>query len=129
MKPSSSMWLTMIPISSMWPANITRGRPSGLSVANELPATSVSTLSAKRSASARQTRAGAASKADGPGVSRRDVRKASDSGVMVVDDIWDAKGRGHGRQCLAPAAVENPTGHQVFTTEAQRAQRAQRAQS
>ena len=29
-KPSSSMWVTMTPISSMCPANITRGRPSAV---------------------------------------------------------------------------------------------------
>jgi hypothetical protein len=72
----------MRPISSMCPANMTRGRPAPLSVANEFPATSARTSSAKRCASARHTRAGAASKAEGPGVSSRDLRKASDSGVM-----------------------------------------------
>ena len=68
----------------MWPANMTRGRPPGFRVAKELPATSARTSSASGSASARQTRAGAASKAEGPGVSSRDLRKASDSGVMAA---------------------------------------------
>jgi len=75
------MWVTMIPISSMCPANMSRGRPSGFRVAKELPPTSAVTESTSFSASALQIRAGAASNDEGPGVSSRDFRKASDSGV------------------------------------------------
>ena len=82
MKPSSSMWVTITPISSMWPASITRGRPPGFTIAYELPATSARTSSAKDCASFRHARAGAASKDEGPGVSSRDLRNARDSGVM-----------------------------------------------
>src|ERR671914_2560107 len=69
----------MTPISSMWPANITRGPPFPPTCASELPATSACTDWANRPASARQTRAGAASKAEGPGVSSSRLRNASDS--------------------------------------------------
>src|SRR5690242_6094270 len=99
------MCVTMTPISSMCPANITRGRPAPLSVANEFPATSPRTSSAKRCASVRQSRAGAASNADGPGVSSSDLRKASDSGVMVIG--WKSdKGRGHDPTCLPLGATQ-----------------------
>ena len=76
------MWVTMIPISSMCPANMSLGLPSGFNVAKELPPTSAWTESATFLASARQIRAGAASNEEGPGVSSNDFRKASDSGVM-----------------------------------------------
>src|SRR2546426_5330001 len=71
----------------MCPANITRGRPPRLTVANELPLTSPSTPSAKRSASVRHSRAGADSKADGPGVSSSDFRNVSESGFMVTGNL------------------------------------------
>src|SRR5690606_21205425 len=78
------MWVTMRPISSMWPASITRGTPPGLRMANELPLTSDSTLSAIRSASARQIRAGAISYPLGPGASSSASRKANERSVIIV---------------------------------------------
>src|SRR5258706_5338189 len=56
-------------ISSIWPANITRGLPLGFRTATELPCTSARTSSAKPPTSSRQTRPGACSKPDGPAVS------------------------------------------------------------
>jgi hypothetical protein len=74
--PSASMCVTCSPISSMWPASITRGDPPGLVVANELPFTSTRTSCANFSASSRQTRAARTSKPEGPAASRRRSRKA-----------------------------------------------------
>src|SRR3954470_15366891 len=76
------MWVTITPISSMWPASITRGDPPPSRVATEFPATSACTEWANFAASARHTRPGAASKEDGPGVSRSSFRKVIDSGVI-----------------------------------------------
>src|SRR5712691_1068872 len=84
----------------MWPANITRGRPPGLTVARELPLTSACTSPANPLASVRQSRAGAASKAEGPGVSRRVLRNERDSGLMAASGMGTAKGRGGGPGCL-----------------------------
>ena len=53
----------------MCPASIRRGFPFGFRAATELPCTSAQTSSAKPSASARHTRAGACSKPEGPAVS------------------------------------------------------------
>src|ERR1041385_8742027 len=53
--------------------------------ASELPFTSAHTSSANPSASARQRRAGAASKPDGPGASRRAVRNVSEASVSIGD--------------------------------------------
>src|SRR3954447_15892299 len=72
----------------MCPANMRRGVASGLRLAKELPATSAWTSSANRSASARQARAGAVSKEDGPGLSSRVFRKASESGVTEHRLQW-----------------------------------------
>src|SRR5262249_5409821 len=91
MYPSSSMKVTITPISSMCPANITLGRPARLIVANELPFTSLLTPSANRSASVRHSRAGADSKADGPGVSSSDFRNVSDSGVMGMAECEEGE--------------------------------------
>src|SRR5712692_10094207 len=77
----------MRPISSMCPANMTRGTPSGFTVATELPVTSLVTRAANESASARHTRAGAVSNPEGPGVSRRGLRKASEAGFMVSSRV------------------------------------------
>src|SRR3954471_3884083 len=77
----------------MCPANMRRGVASGLRLANELPATSPWTASANRSASARQARAGAVSKEDGPGLSSRLFRKASDSGVTEHRFQWQFEER------------------------------------
>ena len=75
-KPLASMWVIWSPISSMWPASITRGEPSGLTSAKELPLTSTLTRSAKVSASARHTRAGRTSNPEGPAASSRRSRKS-----------------------------------------------------
>src|SRR5690242_6379683 len=75
------MCVTITPISSMWPANMRRGRSPPLRLAKQFPATSASTESANFSASARQIRPGAASNDEGPGVSSSVFRKAIDSGV------------------------------------------------
>src|SRR3982751_4557352 len=72
----------MTPISSMWPASMIVGDPPGFTVAMLLPATSPRT-SANDRASSRQTRAGAVSKPDGPGVSRRRFRKASEGWEII----------------------------------------------
>src|SRR3954462_8540036 len=80
--PSSSMWVIMTPISSMWPASITRGDPPSSRVAKEFPATSACTDWANFAASARHTLPGAASNEDGPGVSNSSFRKVIDSGVI-----------------------------------------------
>ena len=69
------MYWTMTPISSMWPSSMIVGEPPGFTSAMLLPATSVVT-SAKARASSRQTRAGADSNPEGPGVSSRRLRKA-----------------------------------------------------
>src|SRR5437870_3593717 len=78
----------MTPISSICPANISRGVPSAFRMAKEFPATSASTASAKRWASALHARAGAVSKEEGPGVSSRVFRNAIDSGVTVRRGQW-----------------------------------------
>src|SRR3954452_3685589 len=80
---------------------MTRGRPGELSVAYELTLTSPRTSSANRSASLRHSRAGAASNAEGPGVSRSDLRNASDSGLMI-GTVREVKGRRRGPRCLPP---------------------------
>src|SRR5262245_2152846 len=85
---------------------MTRGFPPGFTTANELPLTSPSTRSAKRFASARQSRAGAASNAEGPGVSSNDLRKFRDSGVIFAVGWERGKGRGTEVRCLAPAGAE-----------------------
>src|SRR3954467_3917706 len=91
----------------MCPANMRRGVASGFRLAKELPATSAWTSSANRPASARQARAGAVSKEDGPGLSSRAFRKASDSGVTERRLQWQFKehrpGNGIGR-ILRPAS-------------------------
>ena len=56
---------------------ISRGLPLGLRAATELPCTSASTLSANPLTSSRQTRAGACSNPEGPGVSSSFLRKPS----------------------------------------------------
>src|SRR6266540_4574787 len=71
-----------LPISSMWPASMSRGAPWGLSAAMELPCTSAFTSSAKALNSSRQTRAGAVSKPEGPGVSSSRFRNSSVVFVM-----------------------------------------------
>src|ERR1043165_521955 len=76
--PSSSTYWTITPISSMWPSSMIVGPPLGLTSAMLLPATSEVTTSAKVPASSRQTRAAGPSKPDGPGVSSRRFRNASE---------------------------------------------------
>src|SRR5215208_4546189 len=124
--PSSSTWVTITPISSMCPANISRGPPLPSSRAKEFPATSACTASANLSASARQTRAGAASNDEGPGVSSSRFRKAKESEftraaqrkfqvqgarhrvVTIGQNIAKTKpaverdGHGHGGQAIEP---------------------------
>src|SRR2546430_1228798 len=60
----------------MWPASMSRGVPVAFTVATELPCTSAVTWSANALTSSRQTRAGAVSNPDGPGVSSSRFRKA-----------------------------------------------------
>src|SRR6266542_518400 len=72
------MKVRITPISSMWPASMMVGLPPALTSAMLLPATSAVTL-AKLLAYLRQSFAGALSKPEGPGVSRSDLRKVSDS--------------------------------------------------
>src|SRR6185437_11683645 len=59
------------------------GRPLGFTVAMLLPCTSDCTV-ANFAASSRQTRAGADSKPDGPGVSSRRFRKVVDESLSMV---------------------------------------------
>src|SRR3954464_5534401 len=91
--PSSSMYWTMTPISSMCPSSMIVGLPFGFTSAMLLPATSDVTTSANVLASSRQTRAAGPSKPDGPGVSSRRLRNAS-------EDV-ESKGLGTGDQGLA----------------------------
>src|SRR5829696_3779787 len=78
------MYVMMRPISSMCPASMMVGAPFGFTTARLLPATSFET-SANAPASSRQTRAGADSNPEGPGVSRSRFRKAmEDSESMRV---------------------------------------------
>src|SRR5688500_17187589 len=77
------MYVTMMPISSMWPASMIVGAPPALTTAMLLPATSQDT-SAKARASLRHTLAGADSNPDGPGVSSSRLRKAVDDSVSMV---------------------------------------------
>src|ERR671938_139780 len=95
----------MTPISSMCPASKMVGEPLGLAVAMLLPATSPRT-SAKRCASSRHRRAGAASKPEGPGVSRRRLRKARE-----VSGNMGSLGEGH---CVARLGLlEEPRVHDL----------------
>src|SRR5512143_1641764 len=77
------MYCTISPISSIWPSSIIVGDPLGLTSAMLLPATSLVTFSAKVDASSRQTRAAGPSNPDGPGVSSRRLRKASEDGLNI----------------------------------------------
>src|SRR5688572_6110939 len=77
------MYVAMTPISSMCPASMMVGAPAGFTVAMLLPATSPRT-SAKAAASSRQTRAGADSNPDGPGVSSRRLRKAIEESLNMT---------------------------------------------
>ena len=70
------------PISSMCPANITRGFPLAFKTATELPCTSARTLSANVPTSSRHTRPGASSNPDGPAVSSSCLRNPTD--LMVT---------------------------------------------
>src|SRR5687767_8139716 len=81
----------MTPISSMCPASMIVGAPAGLTVAILLPATSPRT-SAKAAASSRQTRAGADSNPDGPGVSSRRFRNAMEESLNMRVD-WEEADR------------------------------------
>src|ERR1043166_554806 len=76
MKPSSSMYWTMRPISSRCPSSMIVGDPLGFTSAIQLPATSVLTCLVKRAASSRQMRPATASYPDGPGVSSKRLRKS-----------------------------------------------------
>src|SRR5450830_1703989 len=82
-KPLSSIQVTMRPISSMCPASMMVGAPSGLTTAKELPCTSRSTLAANRRASSRQMAAGADSKPEGPGVSSSRRSNASEASENI----------------------------------------------
>ncbi len=73
----------MTPISSIWPASMIVGRPLAFTSAMLLPCTSAVTL-ANVDAYFRQSFAGALSKPDGPGVSRRLFRKVSDSADKLL---------------------------------------------
>src|SRR3954453_19312147 len=67
--PSSSMWVTIRPISSMWPTTATSGPSAVPSTRATLePMTSPATFSEKRPAASRQTRAAGCSYPEGPGV-------------------------------------------------------------
>src|SRR5512133_3897675 len=77
------MYCTISPISSIWPSSMIVGDPPGLTSAMVLPATSLVTLSANVDASSRQTRAAGASKPDGPGVSSKRLRNASEDGLNI----------------------------------------------
>src|SRR6266704_4588135 len=81
------MWVIWRPISSIWPANITRGLPLGFRTATELPCTSARTSSAKPPTSLRQTRPGACSNPDGPAVSSSCFRNATV--LMVPRCLYD----------------------------------------
>ena len=99
------MWVTIMPISSMWPANITRGRPRRIQrrigVAADVAPHFVGELLGLRAPEP----AGAASKDDGPGVSSRDLRKASDSGLMI-GAVREVKGGRRGARCLPPPGCQ-----------------------
>src|SRR4051812_10856838 len=79
--PSSSMWLTISPISSMWPTTAING-PSPLPSTSATldPRTSPSTLVAKALAASRQTRAAVPSRPDGAGAVSR-ARRTSGIGT------------------------------------------------
>src|ERR1041385_6610971 len=86
--------------------------------ARELPFTSAHTSSAKPSASVRQRRAGAASKPEGPGASRRAVRKAGEA-AGASGDPEPGGGRAGppkkggpraGRQPLSSELTSSPAG-------------------
>src|SRR5262245_2324357 len=77
------MWVIWRPISSMCPASMSRGDPFAFTTATELPCTSALTASANLPTSSRQTRAGAASKPDGPGVSSSRFKNSTLLLVMV----------------------------------------------
>src|SRR5947199_21018 len=87
----------------MWPASMSRGVPVAFTVATELPCTSAVTWSANALTSSRQTRAGAVSNPDGPGVSSSRFRKARVSRVMAWTG-WVSRGvRGDGAaRCRPP---------------------------
>src|SRR5690349_7695736 len=89
MKPSSSMYWTMRPISSRWPSSMIVGEPCGFTSAMQLPATSVLTCFVNRAASSRQRRPAAASYPDGPGVSSKRFRKVMEDGfnMLVLQDV------------------------------------------
>src|SRR6185436_20282356 len=70
-----------IPISSIWPANITRGLPLPFNDATELPCTSARTSSANFLTSSRHTRAGACSNPEGPAVLSSFFKKST---VFVI---------------------------------------------
>ena len=67
-KPWSSTWVTISPISSMWPTTASRGpSPAAATRATVEPTVSELTCAPKASAAARHTRVGAVSYPDGPG--------------------------------------------------------------
>src|SRR5690348_4159837 len=72
------------PISSMCPSITTTGLPGEASRAYEFPTTSRVTSSANASASLRQSRDGAASNPDGPGVSSNWRRNVSDCFSILI---------------------------------------------
>src|SRR5687768_16477840 len=92
----------MTPISSMCPASMMVGAPAGLTVAMLLPATSPRT-SAKAATSSRQTRAGADSNPDGPGVSSRRFRNAMEESLNMRVDSEEAK------RPVAPRSMDHET--------------------
>src|SRR5260221_3649905 len=77
------MYVTITPISSMWPASMIVGVPSVFTSAMLLPATSPRTLE-NFAASSRQTFAGADSNPEGPGVSSSLCRKPSESSLNII---------------------------------------------
>src|ERR1041385_3572451 len=108
---------------------MTGGAPAAptRSAARELPFTSAHTSSAKPSASVRQRRAGAASKPEGPGASRRAVRKVSEASISIGDPgtgqvragTPENGGPRAGRQPLSSELTSSPAGaiggrHAVF---------------
>src|SRR3954467_5715721 len=100
--PSSSMYWTMTPISSMCPSSMIVGLPLGFTSAMLLPATSEVTTSANALASSRQTRAAGPSKPEGPGVSSRRLRNASDDGESTGGEKRAGGRRSGGGKGSAP---------------------------
>src|SRR5438128_2374584 len=92
---------------------MTGGEPAAPTrrAASELPFTSAHTSSANPSASARQRRAGAASKPEGPGASRRAVRNVSEASVSI-----GAPGTGQAR-AGTPENGGPPTARQPLSSE------------